>query len=552
METRNNKLLLFNSMMLLNKREVLESFDDFVEHQRQMDNEEGYSEGKRKILLSLCDEFRKKLEKSDIPALTKPWLFYDYSITNDSIELLLWKCSDVEFDDEGEISSMSSNEEYTLAEVKCNYLTVAQYAVLYGVTTTTVRQWIRRGKLRTAVKKGRDWLIPALADKPRRGFESVTYHWKVLTGDIIESFPFLAEADCVYLFQDDEDKKIFYAIIGWPGAENRQKVALTSKEREQLEIMLIALPGVQVEGLSAEVRYVPAKRSFSLPILSYQDGEMMDRYFAYEDIIVQQSSMNATHFSPGAKPRDSFSYDYTSTYLVAVHWTFWGVPHDNEDILYNALGNGDYSGCTKIGTLSGNLILCKQMIADGYDPLIVCDDESADLEYVMSVLVDEGGPLNEWTGEPMLDVFYVHELIIEESLRLQGLGSRILQEAPSICRELLHVAPDILTYYPAPTKRNWHKESEKEKALRNIAANRVAKSYSSDEEEQGQLDSISFDDRYRLSDDEINMIMGRRHSGSSYPEELKNFNLIAFYNKNGLQEMGDSRLLYAYTEGCVK
>lgn len=548
MEARNNKLLQFNSMMLLNKREVLESFDDFVEHHREKGNEEGYSEGKRKVLLLLCDKFRTELEKSDIPTLAKPWLYYDYSITNDGIELSLFKCADdIEFDDEGEISSMSSSLEYTLAQVKCNYLTVEQYAELYDVTTTTVRQWIRRGKLRTAKKKGRDWLIPALADKPKRGFGSVTYHWEALSSNILAVFPFLAGTNCVCLFQDDKDKRVFHAITGWPGEDNRQKVELTAKEREQLEIMLIAAPEVKVEDLSA--CYVPAKRNFSFPVLSYQDDSMSNKVFQYGDIIVQRQSTDTVHFSPDNEPRDAVSFDYTSTYLVPAHWTFWGVPYDADDILYDAMDNGNYADCTKIGDLSGHLILCKQMIADGYDPLTVCDDESADLEYVMSALVDEGGPLNEWTGEALLDVLYIDEIIIEEALRKQGLGSRILQELPCLCRELLHVVPDILAYYPAPLEEDWYQESEREVALRSRAMERVAKAIIPDHDvNQDASNIIPFPDKYRFSDDDIKMIMGHRHSGSSYPEGLKNQRLISFYQSNGFQELGDTRLLYTYTE----
>jgi len=546
----NNKLLQFNSIMLLNKREVLESFDDFVEHHREKDNEEGYSEGKRKVLLSLCDEFRNALEKSDIPTLTKPWLYYDYSITNDGIELSLFRCDDdIEFDSEGEISSMSSSQEYTLVEVKCSYLTVEQYAELYNVTTTTVRQWIRRGKLRTAKKKGRDWLIPALADKPKRGFESATYYWDMLSNDILSAFPFLAKTNCLYLFQDDEDKKVFHAITGWPGEDNRQKVKLTAKEREQLEIMLIAAPGVKADDLHTGIYYSPAKRNFAFPILSYQDDSMTKREFLYSDIIVQKHDFDTVHFSPDNEPRDAFNFDYTSTYLVPVDWTFWGVPQDAEDILYDALDSGNYADCIKIGVLSGHLILCKQMIADGYDPLTVCDDESADLEYVMSALVDKNGPLDEWTGDPLLDVLYIHELTVEESLQRQGLGSRLLQELPCLCKQLMHVVPDILAYYPAPLERGWHKESERDIALRNIAAERVAKAIIPDHDMKKENSNlVSFPDIYQFSDDEIKMIMGRRHSDSSYPEALKNERMIAFYQKNGFQELGDTRLLYVYTE----
>jgi excisionase family DNA binding protein len=460
MAARNNKLLLFNSMMLLNKREVLESFDDFVQHHRRQDNKEGYSEGKRKVLLALCDEFRKELEKCDIPTLTKPWIYYEYHITQDSLKLSLFRCDNIEFDEDDVASTMFFSEEYALVEVKCDYLTVEQYADIYGVTTTTVRQWIRRGKLRTARKEGRDWLIPALADKPKRGFESVIYHWDVIDDEVKEAFPFVADINCLSICQDDNDKKIFYVISGWPGEKDAMGFELSTKEREQLEIMLIASPGVEVEDVNTESRYVPVKQNFALPVLSYQDDDFLNRFFTFSDIIIFHHCPDAFHFSPDSEPRSSYSFDYTSTYIVPVNWTFWGVPHERDDILFSALEEGDYTECVQLGILAGRLILCEQMIADSYDPLIVCDDDSADMGYVMSELIDEGGPLNEITGEPLQNVLYIEELEIEDELQGQGIGSRILQELPSACLELLHVMPDILAYYAVNVEQDQTEESE--------------------------------------------------------------------------------------------
>lgn len=57
--------------------------------------------------------------------------------------------------------------------MQTHYLTTAEVASQYGVTTATVIQWIKRKLLDGAQKKGRDWLIPpaALADfkPPKRG-----------------------------------------------------------------------------------------------------------------------------------------------------------------------------------------------------------------------------------------------------------------------------------------------------------------------------------------------------------------------------------------------
>ena len=41
-------------------------------------------------------------------------------------------------------------------------ITVSEFAELHGVQSVTVRQWIRRGKLRAIKKQGRDWLIADL------------------------------------------------------------------------------------------------------------------------------------------------------------------------------------------------------------------------------------------------------------------------------------------------------------------------------------------------------------------------------------------------------
>lgn len=260
MEPLNNKLLQFNSVARFNKSELLDLFDHLVAHYGEQDNEEGFSEVKRKVVLSLCEKFRSELEKKEIPPVIYPW-FYDYAITNDSIALSLQKCNDIELDDNGEISSTSYTvEKYALIEVKCNYMTVEQYAELHEVTTTTVRQWIRRGKLRTAKKEGRDWLIPALADKPKRGFERVTYRWESLSSDILSTFPYLSKTKCVHICQDDEDKKDFYAITGLFGEGNYQKVKLSAKEREQLEITLVAAPEVDVEE-EFNGGFVPTKQS---------------------------------------------------------------------------------------------------------------------------------------------------------------------------------------------------------------------------------------------------------------------------------------------------
>ena len=111
---KRDKLLIFNSIFLFNKAEIIASFDDFVAHHQEKNNEEGYSEGRRKVLLALCEQFRNELVNRDIQPLNKNWFYYDYDIKNDSITLSLYKCNNIEFDNDNEISSMEMQLEHTI------------------------------------------------------------------------------------------------------------------------------------------------------------------------------------------------------------------------------------------------------------------------------------------------------------------------------------------------------------------------------------------------------------------------------------------------------
>jgi len=255
---KNEKLDIFKNENFLCKQDVVNSFETFIEHHRENDNEEGYSEGKLSVLLELCGKFQQALDSCKLPDLTDDWWFYQYEITSDSIDLTLNYCNEFEFSEGGEPETMTSTKEFVLLNVKCDYLTVEQYANLYGVTTTTIRQWIRRGKLRTAKKMGRDWLIPALADKPTRGFQSASYNWTYLPQPIRDEFPFLKEYNTIYIYQDS-DKSKFQCIMGWPGSDNRYCITLSATEREKLELALISSNCVNVEDTSNSIMFVPSK-----------------------------------------------------------------------------------------------------------------------------------------------------------------------------------------------------------------------------------------------------------------------------------------------------
>lgn len=153
-----------------------------------------------------------------------------------------------------EISSMTSTVEHTLITVECDYLTVEQYASMLGIEPVTVRQWIRRGKLRHAKKNGRDWLIPDTEDKPRRGFTSVQYIVEKEAQIESDEFPLLSACDSISILQDQDNKSKFICYLNNYKTKFHSKLELTRSEVERLEHTIIESGKARAEG---SIQYVP-------------------------------------------------------------------------------------------------------------------------------------------------------------------------------------------------------------------------------------------------------------------------------------------------------
>ncbi|MEN3004623.1 helix-turn-helix domain-containing protein [Dehalobacterium formicoaceticum] len=149
---------------------------------------------------------------------------------------------------------MTSTVEHTLITVECDYLTVEQYAAMNNVEPVTIRQWIKRGKLGHAKKNGRDWLIPDIEDKPRRGFTSVRY---IIENDAhIESdeFPLLPVSDSITIVQDQNMKSKFICYLNNYKTKFHSILELTRTEVERLEHTIIESGKARV---AANIQYVP-------------------------------------------------------------------------------------------------------------------------------------------------------------------------------------------------------------------------------------------------------------------------------------------------------
>ncbi|WP_026666359.1 helix-turn-helix domain-containing protein [Butyrivibrio sp. FC2001] len=168
----------------------------------------------------------------------------------------------VTLDEDGSPRGAPIDQSFVLVTTTAQYLSTAEYASLYEVGETAVRNWLRRGKLRAAERVGNVWRIPALLTPPKsRGYQSARYSWENELLDLPDEFSYLNEFRSLYIKQDDADKKQFKIYLYCENSlEVTREEAISVSERERLELMLISNPDVHYnaradEGVLADVIY---------------------------------------------------------------------------------------------------------------------------------------------------------------------------------------------------------------------------------------------------------------------------------------------------------
>ena len=140
-----------------------------------------------------------------------------------------------------------SDQAYRLFSVDSKLLTVEEYADRYRVETVTVRQWIRRGKIRTAIKYGNEWRIPELTELPTRGRSDALYF---LDEDIEleKKYEYLRGCHSLWIIQDDYNKKLYQITLHGKDITKEYRVMYFDvKEKEQLELYCISSPHIHYQ-----------------------------------------------------------------------------------------------------------------------------------------------------------------------------------------------------------------------------------------------------------------------------------------------------------------
>ena len=257
---KKKELEYFINNMLINKEDVLLSLRDYIEYCKET-KEENWSKKKREIIIKILFNFYDRIESFDFPVINSQNWYYEYFWNRDGISLKLMYCDELILDDEGEIDSTSSSNSIIIVEEKCLYLSVEEYAKVYDVKPTTVRQWIRRGKIRNAKKIGRDWLISELADKPQKGYTDVSYFINYLSNEILEKYPYLQKYERLSIGKSNlENDKYEIFLSSKKEKYPYERMYLSTIEREKLELMLISENEVYADETFL-IMYIPEKRN---------------------------------------------------------------------------------------------------------------------------------------------------------------------------------------------------------------------------------------------------------------------------------------------------
>lgn len=193
---------------------------------------------------NILNDFIAKVEVNPIMTITDPWWGYSIEMENNKMELFLCRIDRISFtiaeDNKITCKWINKRGNYSVCKSSCKKLTVEEYADKYGVKPVTVRQWIRRGKLRSAEKIGSEWKIPELSDIPKRGYLPGHYYLNEnCTEELPKEYQYLAKAFIMMISQSIADRNI-YEVHCFSKKGNYEKIQINEKEREKLELFLIS------------------------------------------------------------------------------------------------------------------------------------------------------------------------------------------------------------------------------------------------------------------------------------------------------------------------
>lgn len=224
-------------------------------YMEKADTDTRYTKTYYALLIVLFEAFYKKIEESVLFDQLPDYWHYYFDFEYDEFSVNMCHLSSFEVDEDMEIRKSKVDAIYKLITLHPNAFTAEQYSQFYEVEQGTVRQWIRRGKIRTAYKEGNEWKIPELTPPPTRGYEGAQYKWIKGVSNLPEEYKYLEDYVIATFYQDKKDKSKYHVLFVSKEAflynkmDKNKELLLDAKEREKLELFMISHPQIKYCGL---------------------------------------------------------------------------------------------------------------------------------------------------------------------------------------------------------------------------------------------------------------------------------------------------------------
>lgn len=200
-----------------------------------------------KGLLHLLDNVIVELASRNIFTAPEGW-YYSFLITSTEATLSIKHASSVNMDNSRpapERVEVEFDEAFKLMSRPVPTMTVEEYAKANEIEQVTVRQWIRRGKLRSAVKIGGEWRIQEFADTPSRGYTSVRYYNDKRPLVLPNEYKCQIHNPSYIDILPSKERRGYCQILldGVPAKLSGELIP--DSEREKIELALISTPGMR-------------------------------------------------------------------------------------------------------------------------------------------------------------------------------------------------------------------------------------------------------------------------------------------------------------------
>ena len=149
-----------------------------------------------------------------------------------------------------------TDERYTLFSAKAKLVTAEEYARLNDLEHVAAVTRIRRGKIRSAVKVGKQWRIPDLAAPIERGYQAAAYGWDGKLSGLPVTYRVFEEYQRVDIYQDPVQHQFFHIRMTKDDGSGVE-FKCERGQRDKIEQALIAHPDIKC--LSDEIMRISFK-----------------------------------------------------------------------------------------------------------------------------------------------------------------------------------------------------------------------------------------------------------------------------------------------------